>query len=166
MDDKEIILQEYHKTMNRLRERGINTSRVSFILSDETVDSDKMYWGMDRPFIKMFLDYMPKLALKLSGGAMATALRLTEYINYDSNLLSKRGGNPLNNEDIQQIMEYSKKTVIRIMDELVSNKVLFRGRTGHSYQYYANPYLFNKGKYVNKTLAAMFKDYPDEFKSF
>jgi hypothetical protein len=65
MDDKEVILQEYHKTMNRLRERGINTSRVSFILSDETVDSDKMYWGMDRPFIKMFLDYMPKLALKL-----------------------------------------------------------------------------------------------------
>jgi hypothetical protein len=165
LSDKTIVFQEYQKTVNRLKERGVDISRVSFSYTEGIEEKDLIRWGDDRPFVKVFLDYMPQLALKLTGGALATALRLAEYINYDSGMLSKRGGNPLSNDDIQEIMGYSKKTTIRVLDELVCRKVLCRTRAGHSYRYFANPYLFTRGKAINKTLDAMFKNYPEEFKS-
>ena len=125
-------------------------------------NSDESYvpWGKDRPFIKMFIEYMPELGLRLSGGSLAIAFRLSEYISYGSNLVAKRGGNAISNVDIQEMMGYSEKTVIKLMQELVDEMIFFRGRTGRSYQYFANPYLFAKGTVINSTLAAMFREYP------
>lgn len=141
-----------------------------YVKSNETVkivnvteSNCERAWGQGRPYIKLFIDYVPQLALRLSGGALAIVFRLSEYMRYETGLIARHkngeGDNPLNNEDIQQMMGYSNKTIIKLMGELVDKKVLFRGRTGHSYQYYANPYLFFKGTTINKTLIAMFKNY-------
>lgn len=129
----------------------------------QNADENFILWGKDRPFVKMFIDYMPQLGLVLSGGALAIAFRLSEYICYGSNLIAKRGGNAITNVDIQEMMGYSEKTVIKLMQELVDNMIFYRGRTGRSYQYFANPYLFSRGTVINSTLAAMFKDYPKKF---
>lgn len=126
-------------------------------------DDNYIPWGKGRPFVKLFIDYMPQLGLKLSGGALAIAFRLSEYIRYGSNLVAHHNGHPISNSDIQEMMGYSEKTVVKLMQELVDEMIFFRGRTGRSYQYYANPYLFSRGTVINSTLAAMFKGYPDKF---
>jgi hypothetical protein len=126
---------------------------------------DTMEWGKGRPFIKVFIDYFPKVAEELSGGAVGLMSVLATYIAYRSNLLCNRSSNnPLSNKDVEDITGLSKTSVTKYMDELVDAKVLFRGKTGNSYQYYANPYVYCRGSKINKTLEAMFKNYPDKFK--
>jgi hypothetical protein len=117
-------------------------------------------WKKEKPFVKVFIDYLPKLANELSGGAVTTAIRLAKYVNYGSGLLSKsNGGKPLTHKDIEDIMGYTERQVIRIMSELVEHKIMFKGRTGRTNQYYANPHIMVKGVQINKTLEAMFADY-------
>lgn len=119
-------------------------------------------WGKDMKFVKICIDCIPRLSELLTGSALGTMLALTPYIQYNSNIIAKNnGGRPLKNSDVERIMRYSNKTVKVIMDELVDKRVLFRGRTGTSYQYYANPYIFTKGRRINKTLEVMFKGYKE-----
>lgn len=118
--------------------------------------------GKDMKFVKICIDCIPRLSELLTGSALGTMLALTPYIQYNSNIIAKNNsGRPLKNSDVERIMRYSNKTVKVIMDELVDKRVLFRGRTGTSYQYYANPYIFTKGRRINKTLEVMFKGYKE-----
>jgi len=126
---------------------------------------ETMEWGKGRPFIKVFVDYFPKVAEKLSGGAVALMSVIIPYIAYQSNLLCNRScNNPLSNKDIENITGISKPSVIKYMNELVDAKVLARTTIGKSYQYYANPYIYCKGSRINKTLETMFKNYPERFR--
>jgi hypothetical protein len=139
-------------------DRIVRKSSVEFLC-------DTVAWGVGRPFIKVFIDYFPKVAEELSGGAVGLMSVIATYIAYRSNLLCNRSSNnPLSNKDIEDITGISKASVARYMDELVDAKVLFRGKTGKSYQYYANPYIYCRGSKINKTLEAMFANYPDKFK--
>lgn len=122
-------------------------------------------WGKGWSFVKVFDNYSPQLSLSLSGGAVGVMYTLSHYVAYLSNLLCNRSSNnPLNNEDIEKITGHSKPTVVKIMDELVANKVLARVKVGRSYQYYANPYIYCRGTRINKTLEAMFKYYPEKYR--
>lgn len=135
------------------------------IVRGESVEylGDTVEWGKNMPFVKMFTEFLPEVALKLSGGAAIVALALSQHIAYGSNLICNRSSNnPINNDEIGVITGYNKRQIMRIMDELVAAKVFARTKVGHSYQYYANPYIFSKGSRINKTLEAMFKNYPHE----
>ena len=126
---------------------------------------DTVEWGKDRPFVKVFIDFFPKIAESLTGGAVGLMSAIVPYIAYRSNLLCNRSSNnPLSNKDIEEVTGLSNKSVIKYMEELVNAKVLFRGKCGKSYQYYANPYIYCKGGRINKTLEAMFKNYPESLK--
>lgn len=120
-------------------------------------------WMKGVQFIKVFRSNFLQIAPKLSGGAVVVMSMIAPYIAYRSNLVCKgangNNGAPLNNEDIEEVTGYSKPTVIKIMDELVTHKVLARTKVGHSYQYYANPYIYCCGTRINKTLEAMFRTY-------
>jgi len=140
------------------KDRIVRAASVEFLC-------DTIAWGEDRPFIKVFIDFFPKVAEELSGGAVGLMSVIVPYIAYQSNLLCNRScNNPLNNKDIEDITGISKPSVIKYMNELVDAKVLFRGNTGKSYQYYANPYIYCRGKRINKTLEAMFRNYPERFR--
>jgi hypothetical protein len=120
--------------------------------------NDTIEWGKGWPFVKLFRESLSMLALKLSGGAFAVALVLANYIQYGSGVIAI-GDKAVNNADIQKLMGYSDKTVTSIMKELVDKMVFYRGRTGKSYHYFANPYIFCRGSKINKTLQGMFKSY-------
>lgn len=120
-------------------------------------------WGTGMPFVKVFTEYLPTLAINLSGAAVMTIISLVPYVAYKSNLLCKRTkDHPMNNADIEEVTHYSRRNVTRIMDELVSQKIVARVLVGNSYQYYVNPYIYLKGNRINKTLEAMFKNYKYE----
>jgi len=126
---------------------------------------DTVEWGKGLSFVKLFDNYFPRVALQLSGGAVALMSILATYIKYGSSLLcNKRNDYPLNNHDIEEITGLSNKTVSKLMSELVDNKVLARVHTGKSWKYFANPYIYCRGSRINKTLEDMFRDYPDRYK--
>lgn len=82
-----------------------------------------------------------------------------------SSLVVNANGDAMNNDDIQEATGTSKKSVAKYMNELVESKVLFRGTTGNSYKYFANPYIYCKGNRINDTLEEMFKGYPTRLKN-
>lgn len=128
-------------------------------------------WKPKENFVKVYdsgidsiLDNISdKDACKLSGMDCKLLLKLIRYISYESGMLTKTGKNDsryaLTNEDIGNMTGTRKQTVIKSMNNLVELSILSRNKYGRQYQYYANPYIFFRGKYINKMLKNMFKKY-------
>lgn len=175
MDNRSAILTEVSKTVTRLKNKGIDPAGFSYgfrnmpnLTAKEPESSneeqiDRLKWNENEPYVKMFKKQFSSLAFELSPSELIIALILTEYISYETGLIKKRSGAPITMQDIEELTGFSKKTVIKSMQKLISKKILFRGRTGNSendpYQFYANPHIFFRGRYINPTLIAMFKDY-------
>jgi hypothetical protein len=122
-------------------------------------------WGEGWQFVKLFSDNVRALEGKLSAGSMMIMFALAPCVSHRSNLVVNGDGEAMSNGDIQVAAKVSKESTAKFMNELIDNKVLFRGRTGNSYQYFANPYIYCKGNVINDTLETMFKDYPARLKN-
>jgi hypothetical protein len=173
--DKDVSLIELKKTVTRLHNSGVNTDGIYFGINDNIRKSGKqelceeneeeqesegnVLWKPEDEFIKIFPDELNRIAFNLTGAETLTLMRLLCYIDFISGMLKKQDKTPLANADIISITGFSKVTVIEIMDNLVIKRVLSRNKVGRAYQYFANPYIFFKGRYINPTLIAMFKDY-------
>lgn len=137
-------------------------------ITKESIDylDNTTQFGKDEPFIKVFSKYIPKIALELSGGAAGIMFMIAPHIAFGSGLLCYMGkGHALNNGDIEELTGLSKKTIIKLMTELVDHKILARCISGRSYKYFVNPYIYCRGGRVNKTLEVMFKDFPCKYKN-
>jgi predicted transcriptional regulator len=188
MDSKSALMVEVSKTVTRCKNKGIDPSGFRFgfantpntalnlpteekkpdsEVSENTAKNDeqveKLKWNENEPYVKMFRKQFASLALELSSSEFAITIILTEYISYETGLIKKHSGTPIDMQDIEELTGFSKKTVIKAMQKLLSKKIVFRGRTGNTendpYQFYANPHIFFRGRYINSTLIAMFKDY-------
>lgn len=132
---------------------------------------DKEIWKPDINFVKVYdsgIDYIfdtltEKEAGTLTGNDCKLLLKLIKYISYESGMLTKTGKNDsryaLINEDIAKLTNTSKRSVEKSMQKLVELSIFSRNKYGRCYQYYANPYIFFRGKYINKMLIHMFKKY-------
>jgi predicted transcriptional regulator len=186
MDNKSALMVEVSKTVTRCKNKGIDPTGFRFGFKDipnaalkteenktepetpkDTTESEgeveKLKWNENEPYVKMFRKQFASLALELSSSEFAITIILTEYISYETGLIKKHSGTPIDMQDIEELTGFSKKTVIKAMQKLLSKKIVFRGRTGNTendpYQFYANPHIFFRGRYINPTLIAMFKDY-------
>lgn len=175
---KDIILTELSKTTTRLKNKGVDVTGTYFGVNDkarkiikkietpkivqvepEENESNKIIWKPEDEFIKIFPDELNRIAFKISGAETLTMLRLLSFIDYESGMIKKPDKTPLLTSDIISMTKFSKVTVIDIMENLVCERIFSRNKVGRMYQYFANPYIFFKGKYINKTLMDMFKDY-------
>lgn len=179
--DKDIILSEFSKTATRLQNKGCDMNGTFFGVNDrireprtkkiepiinpvniedtkEEPPQDHIVWKPENEFIKVYPDELNRIAFRLSGAETLTLIRLITFIDYESGML-KKDKKPLITKDIIELTGFSKVTVIAIMEKLVSERLLSKNRVGRTAQFLANPYIFFKGKYINKTLIDMFKDY-------
>lgn len=110
-------------------------------------------------FIKLFNKTMAMLGNeKLTANEYLVCLRLLDYIEYESGILKyANNGRALKLTDIESITKLSKSTVIRAMQTLVSKKIYGVHKTGKENCYTVNPFIFMKGRYVNKTLYNFYK---------
>lgn len=110
-------------------------------------------------FIKLFNKTMAMLGNeKLTANEYLVCLRLLDYIEYESGILKySNNGRALKLTDIESITKLSKSTVIRAMQTLVSKKIYGVHKTGKENCYTVNPFIFMKGRYVNKTLYNFYK---------
>jgi len=114
--------------------------------------------GKDRDFVKMFTDSLAPLAdEKLTGAQLLLILVISKYIRYGSGLVAFDNGKSISADQLADLSGISRRTVYRAIDDLATKRIIFKGKTGNEVQYYFNPFIFAKGKRVNKTLYAMFK---------
>jgi len=167
VSDKDIVLKEFAKTASRLQNRGVDLTNTYFgCREDISKEQDRILWKPDKKFVKVFPDELANVVLaldeegkRLSGAELAITMLLIGHISYDSGMLTKGGGNQLTHADIERITGFNKMTVVKSMDKLVKKKVFSRNKVGNRYQYFANPYIFFRGRFVNATLVDMFKSY-------
>jgi hypothetical protein len=175
--DKDTILTEIKKTTTRLQNKGVDLTGTYFGVNEKVrsmgnlavqpgeleqesyVPEGNILWKPEDEFIKIFPDELNKIAFNLTGAETLTLIRLLGFIDYESGMLKKPDKSPLLTTDIIKITGFSKVTVIDIMENMVLKRIYSRNKVGRTYQYFANPYIFFKGKYINKTLIDMFKDY-------
>jgi len=113
----------------------------------------------DAEFVKLYLCAADMLsrADDLTIGSMRVCLRLLQYIRYDTGLISWNNGEPIHQENIIHICNsLSERTVKRALECLVVNDIFAVIRRDGYVSYAVNPYVFMKGKRVNKTLEKMF----------
>jgi hypothetical protein len=175
--DKDIILIEMKKTTTRLRNQGVDLKGTYFGINDKiremgnlALDNDESadencdvpegntVWTPEEDFIKIYPDALNKISFRLSGSETLTLFKLIPHINYQSGMLM-REKRPLISKDIIELTGFSKVTVISIVERLVEERILAKTRVGRTYEFFVNPYIFFKGKYINHTLLDMFKDY-------
>ena len=164
--DKDIVLQEFAKTANRLKSRGVDITNTFYGFREDMSDQDRVLWQPEKKFVKVFPDELANVVTmlddegkRLSGAELAIVMLLMGHISYNSGMLVKGGGNPVSQSDIERITGFNRITVVKSMDKLVRKKVFARNKVGKSYQYFANPYIFFRGRFINATLVDMFKSY-------
>ena len=172
MDAKQTILQEMKRLRNKLDKMGIDTNGLSLSYrepeskTDEEIASDqqKELWRDGDEFIKLFTSDLAEIVDGLTGPEAFVLFALIPFISYETGMLTvgKTYKRPLINDDIRSMTKKSDTTVAVIMEKLVEKRLLSRNKVGRSYQYFANPYIFFKGKFINKTLIAMFRKYAEE----
>lgn len=167
MSDKDIVLQEFAKTVNRLKSKGVDLTNTYYgFREDISEEQDRVLWQPEKKFVKVFPDELANVVTmlddegkRLSGAELAIVMLLMGHISYNSGMLTKGGGNPVSQSDIEKITGFNRITVVKSMDRLVRKKVFARNKVGKSYQYFANPYIFFRGRFINATLVDMFKTY-------
>lgn len=111
-------------------------------------------------FIKVFNRILSEIGSEnMTANEYKVCLRLLEYIEYESGILKyPNTGKPLSLADIGKITGMSKSTTIRIMKTLAGKRIYGVHKTGKENCYTVNPFIFMKGKYVNKTLYDFYKN--------
>lgn len=122
-------------------------------------DLDLIEINVGKDFVKMFNDTMSMLGEEdMSLSEYKICFTMLRYIGYESGILRyENNGRPLNLTDIERITRLSKSSVIRGMKGLVSRKIFGIHKTGKENVYTVNPFIFMKGKKINKTLYQLFK---------
>lgn len=128
---------------------------------NEYYDKRKKLINMDSNgnFIKLFNKILVELGNEeMKANEYKVCLQLLGYIEYESGILKyPNTGKALSLTDIEKITGLSKSTTIRIMKTLVSKRIYGVHKTGKENCYTVNPFIFMKGKYVNKTLYNFYK---------
>lgn len=149
----DIISCETGETLGHM----VEGSRVIPPKSQEFLDSHTK-WMPDETFVKTFSPGMTAFAKKASGSEMNMLMLLSPYIRYQSGVLAYPNGRPLTRESIAAEMGVSIKTVERTLTGLQSKGAIAYSKTDGKLKMFVNPYLLSVGKWINNTLAEMFKD--------
>lgn len=162
MDNRDTILHEMSRVILKLKNNGINTDNFFYGYREtDTKDDNKITWEPENSFLKVFPESLIQMSTKLNGTEAMVIVALMPFISYESGRLKKHNQDSMKIKDISLLTGLHENTVSRLMISLVNKQVFYRGKTGegHTHEFYANPYIFFKGKYINKTLIDMFKDY-------
>ena len=121
--------------------------------------ADMIELNRNKEFTKIFNDTMALLGQeKMSSAEYKVCFMLLRYINYGSGILRfENNGRELNLTDIERITQLSRSTASRAMKGLISKKIYGMHKTGKENCYTVNPFIFMKGRYVNKTLYDFYK---------
>jgi len=124
------------------------------------IEKDKVYdFGQDAKFSMLSSFSAKQLAdEKLTASQYRVMLIMISNTNYKSGLIAFGNNRPITAEWISNELKIDKKTTESSIKVLVDKGIIYQGMTNHKTQYFFNPYIQYRGKWINKTLYEMFKN--------
>jgi len=109
-------------------------------------------WG------KMYAEALDKLArLDLTASDYKAIMLLLPLVRPNSGLIAYGNYKPVNIAYVEKQLAISHKTAMRTIQKLMDLRIIAKNISGSDTQYFFNPYIYHKGRYINKTLYEMFK---------
>lgn len=99
------------------------------------------------------------LMQELSMYEMVALFRLLPYVKYSSCLLAYKNGRGIGTEDIPKLVGISRNKTYEVVEDLIKRDILYKGKNSREVQYFINPWIIYRGKFVNKVLQDMFQNY-------
>lgn len=126
--------------------------------SDE-IENGRIYnFGQDEKF-SMLSSYSAKQLAneKLTGAEYRMLLLMISNTNYKSGLVTLGNNHDITVEWLTKTLKISKKTTENCLKTLIDRGIIAQNITNHRTQFFFNPYIQYKGRWINKTLYDMFK---------
>ena len=140
-------------------------------VTGELYEGDRIYRGKsdeylkstveinkDEPYAKAYIKPMFALAQCLSGAELQMIYFLLPSLSYDSGLLMHSNGKPITRQFISDSAGLAIKTTDKIIQGLHQKQVMGKHNNGREVHFTMNPWLFMRGKRINKTLYEIFKN--------
>jgi len=110
-------------------------------------------------YIKTYLRPLAMLSESLTGPETYMVYYLLQYLSYESGILVHQNGRTLSREYITEETGQSERQVDRTIERLKEKEVLKKVvGAGRQVCFLMNPWLFMRGKRINKTLYELFKN--------
>lgn len=137
------------------------------ILREKSKDVNEKYernFNKGESFLKVYDKVMPILGKKLSNAEFAFTMQLLPFISYRDNVL-KSEGKILDIKELSQCMDVGYDNARKLVSSLTKKGVLGKHVTGCIEKptiklqcITVNPYIFNRGTQMDRTVIALFKD--------
>lgn len=110
-------------------------------------------------YIKTYMRPVSMLAESLTGPETFMVYYLLQYLSYESGILMHENGRMLTRSHVADEMGQSERQIDRTLDGLREKEVLKKVLgAGRQVCFIVNPWLFMRGKRINRTLHDMFKN--------
>lgn len=112
----------------------------------------------EEQFIKMYRSSVALLnECSLSGCEYAIVLHLASHLRYQSNIAKYDNGKLINRENLKNDLQFSDETIKRSIRKLISMGILCEVSSTAGKVFIMNPFIFNVGEVVGKTVIDLFK---------
>lgn len=125
---------------------------------DYLIENDNRMTFSNGQFGKAYNSAIVKLAkLNLFQSEYRIVLLLLSLVRPSSGLITYGNYKPVNLKWVADELEISDKTVNRALERLLDFGIICKAYSSKTEMLFFNPYIYQKGKYINKTLYEMFK---------
>ena len=141
-------------------EDGVRDGDVIKITRKESIEYLSQYQGWKiEHFYKGHTDEIRKLIKELSASEKAFLFSVAPYVGYDDCCVKYTNGEDITTTDLVDLTGLGKTCLHQTIKSLIKKDILYKGKNSKNRQYFINPWLFCKGKRINKVLKTMFKNY-------
>lgn len=105
------------------------------------------------------LSEIRKWMKELTPHEKALLFTVSPYVGYTDCCLRHDNGNMFRFRDMIELSCMARSSVAVALRGLIDKDILYRGKNSKEIQYFMNPWLFSKGKVINKILQMMFRNY-------
>lgn len=118
-------------------------------------------WKRDSWFVKIYRTEMReyKERTHLSPSAGLVLVYMLDYIEYQSNRITKKNGKSFTNKELIELVKISENTLVGALNELEEKHFIKRVGNRRAREIYFNPYLATSGIEVEKKTIGMFEGY-------
>lgn len=140
-------------------DRIVRANSVSAIKQQyaQQKNENKLPWKID-DFYKVFVKEQKLLSPDLSHSERSFLFAVSPYVTYDNDIRDDKG-EQMGTEALIVLTGFSRNVMYSVIKSLIEIDVLYRGKNSKGAQYFINPWIICKGRYVSRTLQVMFKNY-------
>lgn len=139
-------------------DRILRDQSIKSFQEKEKKEKDLIEWDA-QPFYKGFIQELKAVIPKLNTYEKVFLFSIMPYISYEDCCIKDRKGNDIGTEELKLITGISRSLLYETIDTLIQKDIIYKGKNSRNRQYFVNPWLFCKGKQINKVLQTMFKNY-------